>query len=344
LAKFLGVALTVGAASANVFSSIFQGESLDSYFAHPPLNHALDDRRDYSDKTVMEILREQKEFSSMRRLVEESADSGFRDDLDSKDQKLTMFVPTNDAFKRIQELIPDFKPDQETMREILKYHVLKDELEKEGFKNEQVLRTKLKPESLSGEHQVIRVAEFQKAVYLNFWVRVERFDLRASNGVIHVIGAVLLPPQRVLDLTFMLSFKFSTFAAAMQITGLDKELRDKRGITAFVPDNSAFNRLGCQLPILMQPYNRKLLKEVLKYHISEKLQYSKQLQKEHKIDTWYGQDKLSLNAVVVPGKEQRRVMVNEYAQIWLPDLPTENGVIQAIDEVLIPQSIELTPC
>ena len=74
--------------------------------------------------------------------------------------------------------------------------------------------------------------------------------MQASNGIIHVIDTVLLPPAiaethgSVVDLA-VADGRFTTLVAALQATGLDSVLADHAGVfTVFAPTDDAFDKLG----------------------------------------------------------------------------------------------------
>jgi len=75
-------------------------------------------------------------------------------------------------------------------------------------------------------------------------------DIFASNGVIHVLDSVLLPPQPVHASGSIVDVavgdgRFTTLVAALQATHLDVVLADHSGVfTVFAPTDDAFALLG----------------------------------------------------------------------------------------------------
>jgi uncharacterized surface protein with fasciclin (FAS1) repeats len=99
-----------------------------------------------------------------------------------------VFAPTDDAFAALPEgtveaLLAD--PTGELTR-ILTYHVV------EGAVMAETVVTLDSATTLLGEDVTIEVVN--GGVVLNGTVNVTATDIEASNGVIHVIDAVLLPP------------------------------------------------------------------------------------------------------------------------------------------------------
>src|SRR5690606_39135672 len=102
----------------------------------------------------------------------------------------TVFAPTDDAFANLPEgtveslLLPE---NLEQLKSILLYHVVSGKV----LASDVVTLTSA--ETVLGEDVTIKVEDGK--VFLNDTVEVIITDVEASNGVIHVIDAVLLPPQ-----------------------------------------------------------------------------------------------------------------------------------------------------
>ena len=109
----------------------------------------------------------------------------------SGDGPLTVFAPTDDAFNALPAgtiktlLMPENK-DQ--LARILKFHVVS------GRVGSNALRDGAEIETLAGESAMISEAE--KGFTIN-GARIVATDIDASNGVVHVIDRVILPPQRM---------------------------------------------------------------------------------------------------------------------------------------------------
>ncbi|MEP6753900.1 MAG: fasciclin domain-containing protein [Chthonomonadales bacterium] len=111
---------------------------------------------------------------------------------------LTVFAPTDDAFKALEKKKPGtiamlLKPEnKETLKSILLYHVVKGKVTAADVMK---LKSGTKVEALSGAKITIGVSKH--GVMLNKHVKVIKTDIEASNGVIHVINAVLMPPAKM---------------------------------------------------------------------------------------------------------------------------------------------------
>jgi uncharacterized surface protein with fasciclin (FAS1) repeats len=100
--------------------------------------------------------------------------------------KLTVFAPTNAAFKAVpQATLKKLAANRSLLAKVLEYHVVKGEV-----LAAQVVKLH-SAKTLEGSSVSIRVSG--ASVYVN-QAKVIKTNVKASNGVIHVINAVLLPP------------------------------------------------------------------------------------------------------------------------------------------------------
>ncbi|HEY4936548.1 MAG TPA: fasciclin domain-containing protein [Puia sp.] len=100
----------------------------------------------------------------------------------------TVFAPTNTAFDKlpagtVENLMKD--ANKETLRDVLQYHVILGVFKAESFKDGQVLGM------VNGDNITVHVQDGK--ITLNNSVHVLA-SIPASNGIIHVVDGVLLPP------------------------------------------------------------------------------------------------------------------------------------------------------
>ena len=132
-----------------------------------------------------------KEAGSFDTLLAAAEAAGLVDALSDKDAELTVFAPTDNAFKKLPDgTVEDLlKPEnKDKLAAILKYHVVKGKVmasDVVGLDGEEV-------ETLGGKKFMVNVVDGK--VRLNGKVKVTKTDIEASNGVIHVINQVLMPP------------------------------------------------------------------------------------------------------------------------------------------------------
>lgn len=145
------------------------------------------------DQNIVEIAAGNEDFSTLVTAVEAA---GLVDVLADPDAQWTVFAPTNAAFEALPEGVLDMAlADTELLTRILTYHVV------EGTVTSDQLSDMMAPSmemsavgaDLEGSELDIAVAD-DGSVTVN-GVSVITADILATNGVIHVIDQVLLPPD-----------------------------------------------------------------------------------------------------------------------------------------------------
>jgi uncharacterized surface protein with fasciclin (FAS1) repeats len=100
---------------------------------------------------------------------------------------MTVFAPTNAAFRAVPTAtLQKLAKDRAALRRVLLYHVVKGNVTAARVVKLRSAKT------LAGPTISIRVRD--GAVLLNGSTRVVKTDIRATNGTIHVVNRVLLPP------------------------------------------------------------------------------------------------------------------------------------------------------
>ncbi len=121
---------------------------------------------------------------------------------------------------------------------------------------------------------------------------------------------------------------FGTLVAAVQAAGLVETLKGAGPFTVFAPTDAAFAALPAgTVDDLLKPENKEKLTAVLTYHVVSGKVTAADVVKLTTATTVNGQD-VTIDA-------SNGVKINN-ATVIIPDVPADNGVIHAIDAVLIP--------
>lgn len=146
------------------------------------------------DDTVLDVAAGNEDFSTLAAAVEAA---GLQDALADPDATLTVFAPTNQAFEAALDALgltaEELLADTETLTSILTYHVLGDIVTSGDIVDADA--EEIPVETLSGEELTVVVADDGTVGFADQTATVTMTDIEASNGVIHVIDAVLLPPS-----------------------------------------------------------------------------------------------------------------------------------------------------
>ena len=135
-------------------------------------------------KTIVGVAAGDPQFSTLASLVQSA---GLADTLSQG--SYTVFAPTNRAFAKVPKSTLDaLRSDPAQLRSVLLYHVVQGRVPASRVVKLRSAKT------LNGASVRIRVRG--KRVFLNGNTRVTKTDVRASNGIVHVLNRVLLPPKR----------------------------------------------------------------------------------------------------------------------------------------------------
>ncbi|MEX2529604.1 MAG: fasciclin domain-containing protein [Gemmatimonadota bacterium] len=231
------------------------------------------------------------------------------------DGPFTVFAPTDEAFDDLPEgALDDLLADPDALAEVLTYHVVAGRITSGDLEDGQLVTT------VQGDVFRITLGDGAQVNGAN----IVTADVEASNGVIHVIDAVLLPPADLVDTA--VDAGFTTLVAAVQAAGLVEVLKGDGPYTVFAPTDAAFDNLpeGALDALLADP---EALANVLTYHVVEGRVFSSDLADEMEVATVQGQ---TLSIALNSGAQ-----VNG-ANVVTANILTSNGVIHVIDAVLLP--------
>jgi len=156
-------------------------------------------------------------------------------------------------------------------------------------------------------------------------VALTSFNVPATNGVIHVLDAVLLPPDLP---TLAANAGFDTLVAALVAAGLDDDLAAPNGpFTVFAPTEEAFAAVpSADLAALLEPANQAALQQLLLYHVVSGALDSGDVLAAATLTTLEGSD---LAVTVTPPTVGG-------ADLVALDVGATNGIVHAVDAVLVP--------
>lgn len=154
-------------------------------------------------------------------------------------------------------------------------------------------------------------------------------DLKASNGYIHEIGAVLSPPAKNIVALASETAELSSLVAALQKTGLDTVLVKEGPYTVFAPTNAAFAAAGIDVAAT----EGELLRPILLYHVLSGRVLSSDLP-NGEVAT-LSEEVINVNNAVFTVATGSGQTVDLTTNSTL-DVQATNGVVHIIDAVLLP--------
>lgn len=279
----------------------------------------------------------------------------------SSEGPFTVFVPTDDAFVALLDILgddynslEDFDTEAEIalLRNILLFHVITAEVTSADLAAGNV------PTAFEGNNIAIIASgdSFIIGDASDVNANITGVDIMASNGIAHTIDKVLLP-QAAID--FVTSRQLKTIvdtavatddlsllvdALIQADTGLVATLNGEGPFTVFAPTNAAFATL---LVALGDDFNsladfdtdeeKALLTKVLTYHVvAGAAAFSTDLTNGQAIETVQGEN---VTVALTDGGVQIMDATGTNANVALADVAASNGVVHVIDKVLLPQEV-----
>lgn len=226
----------------------------------------------------------------------------------------TVFAPTDDAFDAFEEANPGVLESltKEQLTAVLTYHVVAGAAVKStDLKDDQVFVT------VNGSPVLVDLTGGVKVST----AEVTTADVTASNGVIHVIDEIILPPTDDIVDTAIAAGSFESLAKALTDADLVDTLKGDGPFTVFAPTDAAFEKLA-SVP------TGDALKSVLLYHVVSGAVGSGNLAAGSVPTLLDGE---SVNVSLEDGVE-----IND-AKVTTANIITKNGVIHVVDTVLVPE-------
>jgi transforming growth factor-beta-induced protein len=239
---------------------------------------------------------------------------------------LTVFAPTDAAFEALAVALDTDIAGLlalPNLTDILLYHVLGVTVVSGDLSNG------ITPQPLNAANTIKMTVTSGGNVFAN-QAQVTTADLTASNGVVHVTNGVLLPNLTVVDLAINNNFTILTTAVIQQ--ELVPALSNPFGtFTVFAPTDAAFANLLDALDItaaeLLEFEN---LTDILLYHVLG-VEVPSSAVTNGLLATPLN-DENTIKMTVTSGGD---VFAN-HAQVVLADVNADNGVVHAIDAVILP--------
>ena len=239
------------------------------------------------------------------------------------DGPFTVFAPTDQAFTDAGIDLSTFDTDEEnaTLVDILTYHVVSGSVMSSALSDGQQV------DALNGDKLTFSVSTSE--VKVNDAV-VTQADVESSNGVIHVIDKVLMPPADLQDIPTIAQETgiHTALVSALTQANLVSTLQGEGPFTVFAPTDQAFTDAGIDLSTFDTDEENATLVDILTYHVVSGNVLSTDLADGMQASAING-DRVTFTV------NSDGVKVND-ATVSSADVVASNGVIHVIDKVLMP--------
>ncbi len=328
--KKIGTAIVIGAAALVATTSISA--------ASPAKTTAM------GQKNIVQTAVATGKFKTLVALVKKAGLAGTL----SAPGNLTVFAPTDQAFANLKKSDPALynrvATNKKLLQSVLAYHVVGKRIPAAAAIA--AAKKGLKVKTVQGESIALSLKGGK--IVLNGTAQVVVPDVKASNGVIHAINAVVVPPslsqppaptptQSIVQIAAG-NPDFSTLVSLVQKAGLVEAISAPGPFTVFAPTNEAFEKLAKAAPatyaaVLADP---ALLAKVLTYHVvSGDIKSAQAIAVARQNGTVKALEGEPVSLSLKDGK----LTLNGSATVVTADILATNGVIHVIDTVIVPPSL-----
>jgi uncharacterized surface protein with fasciclin (FAS1) repeats len=241
------------------------------------------------------------------------------------DGPFTVFAPTDQAFADAGIDMEFIANQGELIYDILLYHVYS------GAVNAADVTNGMTVAMVNGDDASFTVTE---GTVMVGDATVVLADVPASNGVIHVIDKILMPPADLVDIAAVASSTgvHESLVAALAKADLVSTLQGDGPFTVFAPTDAAFTAAGIDLDTFTTDEEIAALADILLYHVYSGAVNAAGVTNGMTVAMVNGDD---ASFTVTDGT----VMIED-ATVTSADVMASNGVIHVIDKVLMPPADE----
>ena len=294
-------------------------------------------------KSILAVAQKTPELSSLVKAVIFASKDLDLIKLLGKRGTLTVFAPTNDAFNALAaELLGPGKTaadllvpaNRDLVRAVLQYHVLGAVVLKADIPFGKPIDPLLEGKDV---FKIDKVGD-KIAIVINDGrnrkSEITATDIKAKNGVVHLINKVILPADKdIVETALSLKPEFSILVEAVVAADLASALKGAGPLTVLAPTNDAFLALLAELKITKVALlaDKPLLVKVLKYHVIEGLVLKADVPVNKPVTTLQGET-LTVDATLKITDQRGRK-----SSIVAADVLAKNGAIHTIDHVILPK-------
>lgn len=320
LLKKIKIALSLGALTGLTLLSSCSKDDTDPVGTNGNTNSS-------EKKNIVEIASGNSDLSS---LVEALTEADLVSALEAKGP-FTVFAPNNKAFQDLLASNDDWNTikdiDKATLKNVLLFHVLGSEVKSSALEAGYVNTL-----ATAQDNNLSLQVATDGMVKFNGTTGVVKADVDASNGVVHIVDKVMLPPSLV-NLVEN-NPDFSILKEALIKGGLVDALKADGPFTVFAPNNAAFTKLLASKKEWnsLDDIPNATLVAVLKYHVVPNANVQSKDLKAGDI-TMLGSGKVTVD---LTDGAKLKTSSNQTVKIIATDVQGTNGVVHVIEDVLVP--------
>uniref|UniRef100_T1JPA2 FAS1 domain-containing protein n=1 Tax=Strigamia maritima TaxID=126957 RepID=T1JPA2_STRMM len=274
-------------------------------------------------QNVFDAIRSDGRYEELSRLMLEA---GVANQLQTSDSdSFTIFAPSDEEFTKIpRSKLEQIRRNPAAMKELLTNHIIPHTICLPAILDEH------KMVALSGNKVTLMCNE--TGIYVD-GSRLLGESLTGTNGVVHMVGSMIVPEKVRSIWDLLAEYKLETFAQMAKKSGLDSQLENYGDVTLFAFTDEAFKDLSKKEQMFYQE-NIESTRDLLRFHIVPGRQIKNKLVNDQKLLTLDGYNTLRI-------KVYRKGCGVESAMMTKTDIEGMNGVIHIVDRVLVPPTASM---
>ena len=323
-----------------IFISCNLNDKWDDYYGNTP---------DPTNLNILSLIKENENYSSFYNALVEY---GF-DEMLTKNQYLTVFVPSNSAFEGLAAYTED------EWKNIIGFHIIYANLYSRDFKDSDLLTT-------IGKYLKMRSSGANSFSISGANISMNNVDKYCQNGVIHEIDKLLVPKPNVYEYIMQLDTSFSifkNFLRSMDVKSIDFEKSIRIGVndngdaiydTVWKTENYYLDNIAALNDETDEftgflPRNHDIINALnsLSAYFGEVNEMDEKTYNQVlfiALNGSFANDKYTVNIlpdtiISVTGKKVDRSSMN----FLQTDLEVSNGIVHILDGLTIPKSFFLLP-
>jgi len=260
----------------------------------------------------------------------------------STDGPFTVFAPTNDAFAAISSIVEGLTKEQ--LQQVLEYHVVSGAAvtitgDGSTIINHQSLYPLFKGHSLGVS--LDETDKIARIVGETVAVTVTTADVMCTNGVVHIVDAVLIPNLPAAAPTSMNIVEtaqsvpeLSSLVGALAKADLVDALSGDGPFTVFAPTNDAFAAISIPGGGVM---TMEHLQHLLQYHVVSGTVMAGDLHNMDQLPTLFSEGRR--HTIGVNLEEEGRIRIvgeTKAVTVTMADVVCSNGVVHIVNAILMP--------
>jgi transforming growth factor-beta-induced protein len=255
----------------------------------------------------------------------------------------TIFAPSEKALAALpKEFLDELKADKKKLQDFLMYHVATPKTCKCEFQNNRMLQSGLKDKQLrinaydNVPFAILDTGSARQVTTVQC-ARITELDDEICGGMIHTVEKVLLPPGGKAVEVIKNGDKFSKFLALVEFAELENELNTDGPFTVLAPTDSAFEHLDAALS--KKAFSDKdTAARLVHHHVLPDVVCCSGIARHVPFFDLSGHRTQGGETVSLRRSRGGHIYA-ERAEITTCDMVADNGVVHALDRVMVPDAL-----